>query len=427
MFLRVLISTFLIFGWRPSYARDLEVIVRSEATTFPLHVELHIRSTDAKQQQYLHALSNVFINDLALGDILQPSFVKPGAASTSLRIAIIDHYPELIFSLAKANQEYQPIHSIILTEDTQKNRQKIHESADKLHYVLTNIPGISSGKIVFSLCKPTQDQELKHGELWTVDHDGENLRPLTQENSLSITPHWTNIGENTTYFYVSYKLGIPKIFLGSLGESSGRKILNLPGNQFMPAFSPRKKLLAFISDSCGNPDLFLQSFSLVTGAMGKPRRILNETYGTQGNPSFSPDGSKLVFVSNKDGRPRLYTLQIEPEIQTPKLLTKKYRNSSCPVWSPDGTKIAFCSVIKGVRQICIYDLSTGRDSQLTTTPINKESPSWAMDSQHLVYSAGNAEESDIYLLSLITQKTKKIVIGPGEKRFPSWGAPKITK
>ncbi|ANG66039.1 Tol-Pal system protein TolB [Chlamydia gallinacea] len=428
MLLRVLTSIFLIFQWAPYLdARDLEVIVRSETTVFPVHVELRIHSQDVKQQKYLHTLGNIFLNDLSLGDRLHPVFVKPGTASTPMRIAILEHYPELIFSLAKANHEYQPIYSIILTEDTKKNQQKIHEAADKLHYVLTNIPGISSGKIVFSLCKSTQNQELKQGELWSVDYNGENLEPLTQENSLSVTPHWTNVGENSTYFYVSYKLGVPKIFLGSLESSSGKKILNLQGNQFMPTFSPKKKLLAFISDSCGNPDLFLQSFSLVQGAMGKPRRILNETYGTQGNPSFSPDGSKIVFVSNKDGRPRLYVLQIEPEIQTPRLLTKKYRNSSCPAWSPDGTKIAFCSVIKGVRQICIYDLSTGKDTQLTTTPIHKESPSWAADSQHLVYSAGNAGESEIYLLSLITQKTKKIAIGPGEKRFPSWGSPKITK
>lgn len=425
MLLRVLISMFLIFTWAPSFARDLEVIVRSEATVFPVHVELNIRANDVKQQKYLRALGQIFIHDLALGDRLQPSLVPSGTASTSMRIAILERYPELTFNLANASQDYQPVCSIILTEDTKKNRQNIHEVADKLHYMLTRTPGISSGKIVFSLCQSSPDSaELKQGELWSVDYDGNNLQPLTQENSLSITPHWTNIGANTTYFYVSYKLGVPKIFLGSLGDPSGKKILNLQGNQFMPTFSPKKKLLAFISDSYGNPDLFLQSFSLVQGAMGKPRRILNETYGTQGNPSFSPDGSKIVFVSNKDGTPRLYILQIEPEIQVPKLLTKKYRNSSCPTWSPDGTKIAFCSMIKGVRQICIYDVSTGKDFQLTTTPIHKESPSWAVDSQHLVYSAGNSGESEIYIGSLITQKTKKIAIGPGEKRFPSWGFPK---
>lgn len=67
-------------------------------------------------------------------------------------------------------------------------------------------------------------------------------------------------------------------------------------------------------------------------------------------------------------------------------------------------KIAFCSVIKGTRQICVYDLTSGEGSQLTTSPQDKEGPSWAADSRHLVFSSGNAEESELYLLSLITKK-----------------------
>ncbi|MEF9496846.1 Tol-Pal system protein TolB [Chlamydia sp. 04-14] len=421
MLRRIFVSTFLIFGIVSLYAKDLEVTVRSEISLLPIHVELKIGSNDAKQQKYLRTLCNTFISDLALGDRLQPTLVKSETLSAPFSIAIVSRYPEIVFTIARGSQNPQPFLSLILTEDNTSNRQKIHEAADKIHYALTSVPGISSGKIVFSLSKNPQDCELKQGELWSVDYDGGNLCALTQENSLSITPNWMNVGSGNPYLYVSYKFGIPKIFLGSLENTTGKKVLNLQGNQFMPTFSPRKKLLAFISDTYGNPDLFLQSFSLSRGAMGKPRRVLNETFGTQGNPSFSPDGSKLVFVSNKDGRPRLYIIQIDPEIQTPRLLTKKYRNSSCPSWSPDGKKIAFCSVIKGVRQICLYDLSTGKDYQLTTTPTDKEGPSWAIDSHHLVYSAGNSGESELYLLSLITQKTKKIVIGLGEKRFPSWG------
>lgn len=79
-------------------------------------------------------------------------------------------------------------------------------------------------------------------------------------------------------------------------------------------------------------------------------------------------------------------------------------------------------MIKGVRQICVYDLASGKDEQLTTSADHKESPSWAADSNHLVYSAGSAHTSELFLLSLITKKSKKIVIGSGEKRFPCWGA-----
>lgn len=421
MLRQIFMSIVLLSILLPLHGKDLEVYVRVENTLVPLSVSLSLSPADAHRQKQLLKLTEVLLRDLALGDRLQPFFVKADATTCPLHLIVSSRYPEIAFLLKETNRGPEKITSVILSENTEHHRQQIHEAADKIHYHLTHIPGISSGKIVFSLSAPHKDQELTQGELWCVDYDGHNLQPVTKDLSLSVTPKWFS-PDASKYFYVSYKFGIPKIFMGSLNHPMTEKVLHLPGNQFMPTFSPKKKLLAFVSDINGNPDLFIQPFSLATGAVGKPKRLLNEKFGTQGNPSFSPDGSKLVFVSNKDGLPRLYIMQLFPEVLPPRLLTKKYRNSSCPTWSPDGKKIAFCAAIKGVRQICVYDLTTGQDSQLTSTPLHKESPSWAIDSHHLVFSAGNASESELYLLSLITQKSKKIVIGSGEKRFPSWGA-----
>lgn len=399
------------------HSKDLEIHVRAETSLLPVNISLLSSPKNTKQDAYLKSLRDLFARDLALGDLLAPtSEIAP------LTIFIEACYPELIFSFKRDGKASQKIFSLELSGDPSKDHQTIHEAADRIHFLLTRIPGISSGKILFSLCSTDASSELKQGEIWSVDYDGQHLAPLTSEHSLSITPAWMHIGHIPAYIYVSYKLGVPKIFLNTLSQPAGKKILAMQGNQFMPVFSPKTKLLAFISDRDGNPDLFVQPFSLATGAIGTPKKLLNETFGTQGNPSFSPDGTRLVFVSNKDGTPRIYQMQISPEQHPPRLLTKKYRNSSCPTWSPDGKKIAFCSVIKGVRQICVYDLASGKDEQLTTSADHKESPSWAADSNHLVYSAGSAHTSELFLLSLITKKSKKIVIGSGEKRFPCWGA-----
>ncbi|SPN73896.1 hypothetical protein,translocation protein TolB,Tol-Pal system beta propeller repeat protein TolB,WD40-like Beta Propeller Repeat [Chlamydia serpentis] len=402
-------------------AKELEVLVRSEHTMLPIHISCYTDTKDPKIQKYLHSLTEIFSNDLALGDCLQP-VAKSKEAPNTLTLSLRLDSPQLSVLLVQSSKAPVTLCSFSISQNLSIDRQKIHLAADTVHYALTGISGISSGKIIFALSNTDKNQELKQGELWTVDYDGKNLAPLTAESSLSITPKWVGIGSSFPFFYVSYKYGIPKIFLSSLENKEGKKVLPLKGNQFMPTFSPRKKLLAFIADTYGNPDLFIQPFSLTTGPIGRPRRLLDQSFGTQGNPSFNPEGSKIVFISNKDGRPRLYIMSVEPEPQAPRLLTKKYRNSSCPAWSPDGKKIAFCSVIKGVRQICIYDLSSGEDYQLTTSPINKENPSWAIDSRHLVFSAGTPGESELYLISLVTKKTKKIAIGTGEKRFPSWGA-----
>lgn len=422
---RLSLCFFLLLSVISSPAKELEVVVKSEITTTPILIRLYHHSEDT-HLPYIRSLCQIFMDDLALGDRLQPIFAKEDSSQSTPFLATVSaNYPKLSFAVSHKQDSSQPVTTLALSGDLTKDRELIHRVADQIHAMLTGVPGISSGKIIFSRSLPSQQRSpssLKQGELWIVDYDGKNLRLLTEEHSLSVTPQWVQIGEQTFYVYVSYKLGIPKIFLGSLNTSQGKKMIPLQGNQFMPSVTPRKKMIAFIADTYGNPDLFLQSFSLANGAYGKPKRLFNETFGTQGNPSFSPDGSQLVFISNKDGQPRLYVVQIDPEIQKPRLLTKKYRNTSCPSWSPDGKKIAFCAVIKGTRQICIYDITTGQDYQLTTSPAHKESPSWAIDNNHLVFSTSEAENSELYLVSLITKKTKKIVIGSGEKRFPSWGA-----
>lgn len=418
MLRRLCLGVFLCFSHL--HAHDLEVVVATESALLPLKISYSVE--DTKHQKYLRSLIDIFQSDLALGDRLQPQLVPSPPPSSELQLSLHLRYPTFSVILLRPKQSPQTLHSLTLSQDLSHDRQQIHQAADIVHHALTGIPGISSGRIIFSRSKGGKTQELKQGELWAVDYDGGNLVPLTKEASLSVTPKWAGLSTDSPYFYVSYKLGVPKIFLGSLKNTEGKKALSLTGNQLMPVYSPKKKLLAFIADTYGNPDLFIQAFSPYSGSLGRPRRLLNETFGTQGSPSFNPQGSQLVFVSNRDGRPRLYIMNLDPEPQSPRLLTKKYRNCSCPTWSPDGKKIAFCSVIKGTRQICVYDLTSGEGSQLTTSPQDKEGPSWAADSRHLVFSAGNAEESELYLLSLITKKTKKIVIGSGEKRFPSWGA-----
>ena len=228
---------------------------------------------------------------------------------------------------------------------------------------------------------------------------------------------------NDRFLYVSYKSGQPKIFIASLADGVGKRIIDLKGNQLLPAISPQRDKIAFICDAAGRTDLFLQQFHPESGEAGKPMQLYSFPHATQASPTFSPDGSKLAFVSDKDGTPRIYLIPatFTTKRPTPHLITKQNRENSCPAWSPDGKKLAYSAKTKGVRQIWIYDFETAQEWQLTDGGGNKENPSWALDSKHLVFNSTDGSSSELYLVNLNQPEVIKISQGPGIKHYPSWG------
>jgi TolB protein len=309
-----------------------------------------------------------------------------------------------------------------LTGKLEQDRRLVHQCSDSLHEALFGEKGITCHKILF-----TKSGEEGKAEVWEADYDCANAHPITNENALCVTPTYLPIksGKSKPYFFVSYALGQPKIFLSSTLSPKKERLTLLRGNQLMPTLSPKGDLVAFISDVTGNPDLFIQPFSPEEGPIGQPRQIFTAPKATQGCPAFHPDGKRIAFVSNKEGTPRVYLMNVPPEGTpleqiNPKLISKKNRSNTSPAWSPDGAKLAFSAMTKGVRQIWIYDFLTGEEWQLTEGNRHKENPAWAPSGRHLLFNTVEGTQADLYLICLDAKKALKLSSGLGERRFPSW-------
>lgn len=322
------------------------------------------------------------------------------------------------------------IDGLPLSGDALQDRSQIHLLADTIHKALFGTDGIASTHIVYTLKTKSGDDSNKWlSDIWEADYDGANARRLSQEGSgYCVTPVYVppKPGHvSASIFYVSYKNGQPKIYIAALKDGIGRRFSYLKANQLMPAISRGRDKVAFISDVTGNPDLFLQDFSVESGAVGKPRQIYTTHQATQGSPTFSPDGKQIAFVSNKDGSPRIYIMDIpSPETKLKdikaRLISKANRESSAPCWSPDGSKIAYCARSGGDRQIWVYDLERDEERQITQGTGNKENPSWAPNSLHLIFNSSNADACELYIVNLNQPQAVKITNGSGEKRFPAW-------
>ena len=324
------------------------------------------------------------------------------------------------------NNSLKAIDAIALTGDLSQDRRFIHQVSDRIHKALFGTEGIASTRIMYTL--KTRSNSQWASDIWESDYDGANAQRIVQGAGYCVTPIYVppKVGMTSgSLFYVSYLNGQPKIYYSSIKEGKGHRFSLMRGNQLMPALSRQRDRVAFISDTTGNPDLFIAEFDVQTGKSNKPQQIFTARQAVQGTPSFSPDGKQLAFVSNKDGAPRIYVMNIPApganvKDLSPKLISKQNRESTAPSWSPDGTKLAYCAMTNGIRQIWIYDFEKGEERQLTQGQGNKENPSWAPNSLHVVFNSTSPNDNELYLINLNDPKAQKISAGPGEKRYPNW-------
>lgn len=327
-----------------------------------------------------------------------------------------------LFDASKGTWKRYP--DIPFSGSLEKDRKELHKLADQIHRDLFGVEGIASCQILYSQRSPFLSLEERHSEIWISDADGANGKRLTSEKGYCLSPTFFPRSSSGAYLFVSFDGGQSKIYCAHLGGPEKELFLRLRGSQILPALSSDGRLLAFISDAAGRPDLFLQKLGPSGEKIGKPRQIFSAPRATQASPTFSPKGTQVAFVSDKDGSPRIYLLDLIDPQETkkvhPLLLTKRNRENTSPAWSPDGTKLAYSAKVDGLRQIWIYDFATGEETPLTTGEGMKENPSWAPDSLHLVYNTESEESCELFLINLRSPEPLRISQGNGLKRFPCW-------
>lgn len=329
------------------------------------------------------------------------------------------------------SNQFQEIHPLSISGVLREDRVLMHKISDLLHQSLYKVEGIAQKRILFAGGKEKEESGKWISEIWECGFDGNNLKQITSENDYSISPRFIPTAlakgadtEEYKFLYVCYKHGQPKIYLAENGARRGKPVVELRGNQLLPALSKKNDKLAFISDASGRADLFLQMFDPARGSLHKPMQIFSERGSVQASPCFSPDGTKLAFVSDKSYTPRIYVIDLlqvlrnrkRPELE---LISKVNRENTGPSWSPDGKKIVYSAKTNGVRQIWVYDLEKREERQLTTGQENKENPCFAADSLHIVYNT-TSPTMELYLLDLNQLQPVKISHGPGKKHYPTW-------
>lgn len=252
-------------------------------------------------------------------------------------------------------------------------------------------------------------------EIWSMNYDGSEQKPVTGYNSISSFPAIAQDGSKVAF--TTWKDGTPQIYIHSL--ESGRRLTFYNQRASMNAsaeFTPDGKSLLFSSTAGGgSAQIFMTD---VNG--GNVRRI-STNRSIEVEPRMNPKtGQDLVFVSGRTGHPQIFKMNLEG-VDTVQL-TPGTGEAVNPAWHPDGQKIAFAwthGFDIGNFNIFIMDVATRQFVQLTHGVGRSENPSWAPDGMHIVFASKRGNKTQIY--SMLADGTQiRQLTNAGNNDKPVW-------
>lgn len=420
------ISIVFICCFAALFSEKEELFVRLKTEGNLIGVNLEVTKGDFSFGNEAAPLADVLRYDLSHNGMT--TVLQKGEGQFKVELVLRGSSAYVLLSTPSGQKKSE---EIALSGNLSQDRRKIHRLADRVYQTLFGAHGIATSKILFTVRTKNGQGEAWASNVFEADYDGANARQLTRRSGYCVTPAFVPSkegGVSSSFVYVGYKSGQPKIFLGTVDGREAERVISLGGNQLMPSISRGRDMIAFISDVTQNPDLFIQPFDPERGAVGLPRKIFSASLAVQGTPTFSPDGRRIAFVSNKDGAPRVWVMNVPGEgvmlkDMRPEVLSKVHRECTAPNWSPDGSKIAYCAKSEGVRQIWVYDLKTGVEKQVTRGGLNKENPTFSPNSLCVMYNTTDPGKADLWSAALKGGEAEVLKVAlSGEKHYPHWGA-----
>jgi TolB protein len=236
-----------------------------------------------------------------------------------------------------------------------------------------------------------------HQEIYTSDLFFGDVKQITHDRAIAMTPRWSPDGEKV--IYTSYfRSGFPDIFQIDLGTYQRTTFVSFKGTNSGAHFSPDGRQVAMVLSGEGEPEIY------VSNAQG--RGVSRRTHSdlTKASPCWSPDGSRLIFAMEPG--PQLYVMSASGGM--PQRVSYNIGTRYCaePDWSrtnPD--KIAFTMMVGSQYQIGVLELSKRHGEQVSKAPFDGIEPSWLPDGRHLVYTARTSSTSRVCILDTETGKS----------------------
>jgi TolB protein len=282
-------------------------------------------------------------------------------------------------------------------------RDAVHEFANDVVKAFTGQPGVFGSRIALAM-----SGRGPH-EIAVVDMDGGRTSVVTKMGSDSLLPAFSPSGAEIAF--TSYLRNNPDLWIVSAGGGRARRVSKEPGLNTGAAWS-RSGALALTMSYEGNSEIYR-----IDPNDGRVEARLTNNPAIDSSPCFSPDGSQIAFVSNRQGSPQIFVMSVNGG--GAKRVTFQGKYNQTPRWSPraDKPQIAFTGRDeRGVFDLFLLDLRTGKVDRLTQGHGSNLDPSWSPDGRLLAYVSSRG--------GLFVQNPEthhEVQVWKGSASSPSWG------
>lgn len=244
--------------------------------------------------------------------------------------------------------------------------------------------------------------------IWIVDTDGSNHRPLLSGTESYSSARWSPDGSRVAYVTGAGERGA-ELHVRWMDTGQTALLSNLAKGPGSIEWSPDGKQIAFTMLVAGKPPKFADEPAKPKGAEWAPPVTVIDTlpYRGDGAGYFEPGYTHIFVIPAEGGSPR-------------QLTSGDYDHDGSLSWSPDGSRIVFSAnrVENTIEQpaeseLWTVEVANGELKQLTTREGPDFSPRYSPDGKTIAYRGFDDKKmgyhnSSVYLLNVADGSTRNI-------------------